>query len=289
MASCGVSNIWCILLTVIVLSFLILCGWADEHRRRLGAGECKSDNYMKGVVFSLFGTIHALNHMKQQNLYQLDWVLASGTLLALRRNSPIFPWDSDADLLLIFQDDLNQTQLVDFLSVLSKQIEVVLGNRSRAFSAWTFPKADEKIVHHSFFVRALNDSEGWTDVFILFHDESKQRLKAYQPHLRTLTRWQNKSLIFPIRHNVRWQHYDDMKVNVVHHTETYLEMAYGANWRVPNVGRSRMSCRNVNASIVREWMHEINEWSARQRDSEPRQKHTKYNEYAISRRMNDEW
>ncbi len=60
-------------------------------RRLLGAGDCKSETYLKGITYSLFGTISALNKMKRDDHgLEFSYVLSGGTAIAFHRHLPPF-------------------------------------------------------------------------------------------------------------------------------------------------------------------------------------------------------
>ena len=98
-----------------------------QQSRRLGAGSCKSKNYLKGITYSLFGTVEALNRMQKNQAHQFEWSLMGGTLIAQQRNVKIFAWDDDADIFLMFKENgyfiaYNETRLDAFYEELKIKV-----------------------------------------------------------------------------------------------------------------------------------------------------------------------
>jgi len=216
-----------------------------------GYEDCRELSHIKGNTFSLFATIHAINRIKQKHEYHVDYVLASGTLLAFERNAPIFPWDSDADIFLIFADNLNDTELARFASALKLAIDEVLGADNNAVVDW-----HEEAAYRYFGVHALDGLAGWLDAFVLFWDDDKRRLRAYNQFTGIFNSYQPESMIFPIRYNEQWPVYN-FPVNVPNKHQAILAADYGYLYKTPNVESWRLQCRNVNSSLLREWMRAL--------------------------------
>jgi len=219
---------------------------------------CPEYTHAKGIVFSLFGTIKALNKMKQEGLYDLDYMLGFGTLLAFERNSTILPWDRDSDLILIFKPDLNQTELQQFAIVLEQQVNAVL-NTTGATLKWVFKDMHPGIMYHSLWVRGLEGSTGCVDIFIFFHSEIEGKLVSWhKTRGAPPPNFFNESLIVPVQYNLPWAAYDDFKVNIPAQDKGFMEKCYGADWRIPDVSQKRLDCPKPSQSLLRKWMKRIN-------------------------------
>ena len=190
--------------------------------------DCKSEQYIKATTYSLFGTIAAFKKMKSEDPdLHFEYVLSAGTALAFERNTPIFPWDSDSDIYLIFEDNLNDDQLAAFYNRLELELKQILGAE-----LWMKWRTDERwdwflTPFHFFQVKAGYREGGWLDVFICFHDSSKTKLRTGFFGGGPLWHWQDESLVFPIQKNQEWAVYG-VEVDIAANTRM-LEMSHDTN------------------------------------------------------------
>ena len=227
----------------------------DTARSLLKAGKCKSEEYTKGTTYSLFGTIAAFNKMKHDDPdLRFEYVLAGGSAIAFHRNTKIFAWDSDSDIYLIFEENLADEQLVAFYDNLQHEIDAIIGDRTRM--AWHPVWDANSTAFHSFWVQAIEEGEGYLDVFILSHDVTKTKLRNRHGSAESLWDWQPNSIISPVQNNQKWAVYNNFEVDIAANTKL-LEMNYGVDWMIPDVQQWQSECPNVDDQTVALWIDDI--------------------------------
>ena len=89
----------------------------QSQQRSLLESKCRPLSRQESISASLFSTIAALIIMdRNQNHfgYKFDFSISDGTLIAQQRDVLIFPWDSDSDMYILFDENHNATMLEKF-------------------------------------------------------------------------------------------------------------------------------------------------------------------------------
>ena len=164
--------------------------------------ECESEGFIKGTTYSLFGTISALKKMKHNDSdFHFEYVLGSKSAEAFHQNDKISALDSIADLYLVFNEDLTDRQKMTFYDQLHHELDRILDNVAR-FGWNTEDTHSSSSKFQSLWVQALRESEGYSNIYILSHDD---------PNL------------FPIQKGMKWAVYNDFEVNIAAKYEDKVE------------------------------------------------------------------
>ena len=136
---------------ILVLASILGVNIAEYHRQLGSTGECNGDLYMQGIVYSLWGTVFALEMLasNQSFPYKFDWFITGGTMLAYARNEAIIPLDSDSDIYVMFDDEnihgKGNAILEEFRSNIHNTLEKHL--ETKVYTYWNTDAPDWGLLH----------------------------------------------------------------------------------------------------------------------------------------------
>ena len=102
--------------------------------------DCKDEVFLEVEFASLFTTIAAFTIILDNHDlfgYTFDYTISDGTLLAAMRNEMIFAWDTDVDLYLLFDDNLDMANLERFRQDLQNVMYYLLSSSSSTTNNYT--------------------------------------------------------------------------------------------------------------------------------------------------------
>eukprot|EP01084_Bolivina_argentea_P266744 452579_1 len=222
---------------------------------------CQDENHLKGITFSLFSTIAAIKKLNEDGKYEIQYSLIFGTLLALKRNSKIFAWDTDADCVIYIKFNHenmypSDDELDVFKQDLKTAIDTILGNMNEINDSNLWWNTDGYDGYHTLHIEVLKYSLGYLDVFILSLNHDETQVRNLHCCVGILRKWQPKQLLFPIKKQF-WGIYN-ITVHTPNKDTEYLEQEYGENYMIPeiinNISVSKMGCKNINDTVIYEWM-----------------------------------
>lgn len=255
-------------------------------------GGCTPPQYIKGITYSLFGTISAFNKLQATSHWKFQYALCAGTEIALKRNVKIFPWDKDADLFVVFENPLTEVEAEHFRLDLMRELQNIVGVQTKPCSWWNRASPFLRFWHsirnlrsrHTIHVEALSESDGYLDIFILdlirnevnHNDQSKSgdsttsifgdgaisgKLQVYHSSFTflgkfwSLMRYEDASKHLPVREE-EWKIYSDFKVNVPR-TNSMLDDFFGSDWLTPNAKQWQLECPDVADETTNQWIEDI--------------------------------
>lgn len=119
-------------------------------------------------MYALFGSTQALDKMVKEQKYKLQHALCRGTALAFERKQQIMPWDSDADIFLIFEKNLSFEELEKFKQDLKQTVDEMYNISSEL--GWSLPKG-QMCVDRGDYTKAYDRD--------LAHNETRRTLNVY--------------------------------------------------------------------------------------------------------------
>ena len=222
-------------------------------RRLLGHNEggCNPKALHKDILFTFFGGIQALDQLKRTEEYRgMEWVAHSGTALAIERNEQIIPWDTDTDIFVVFNHNLNEYQLRQF----PKDLETVIINMFQTQNSSVFWKdVEDDTTKGKLGVKLDRKSAAWMDIWILWWDDTHSKLKSSDSWLGEFSEWHDKDFFLPPK-RVKWNDYHGISVQLPKKSREAVVMRYGENWRTPDMD---MECDQPNGTTINQWMKEI--------------------------------